>query len=168
MVGVVALIAAVVAFVLLRDDDSATLVTDDSTATSIADTTSVAGTVAGTTTDTSTNASPTTATPTTDTGQTSTTATPTTADTSQPPLPDPTREAIWPWVDSDTRYADPVEAASGFAVDVLGFTDPIVGEFLPGDSRSGEVEVRPSDPDPSPRSWCASSPTTTAGGSWRP
>ena len=148
MVGVVALIAAVVAFVLLRDDDSATLVTDDSTATSIADTTSVAGTLAGTTTDTSTNASPTTATPTTDTGQTSTTATPTTADTSQPPLPDPTREAIWPWVDSDTRYADPVEAASGFAVDVLGFTDPIVGEFLAGDSRSGEVEVRASDPGP--------------------
>jgi hypothetical protein len=136
VVVAVVLIAAVAAFVLLRDDtdDSDVVVTGDSTATSIAETTSVAGT-ATSTSDTSTSGAP-------------TTATPTTADTSQPPQPDPTRAAIWPWADTDTRYTDPVEAASGFAVDVLGFTDPIVGEFLPGDSRSGEVEVRASDPGP--------------------
>ena len=40
-----------------------------------------------------------------------------------------------------TRFADPVEAATSFATDYLGFIDPIAGEFLAGDSRSGEVEI---------------------------
>ena len=40
------------------------------------------------------------------------------------------------------RYDDPVEAARGFAIDFIGFTDPLIGEFVQGDSRSGEVEVR--------------------------
>jgi len=58
------------------------------------------------------------------------------------PVPDSLRSAVWPWADTDTRYADPVEAATGFAIEYLGFVEPIVGEFLAGDSLSGEVEVR--------------------------
>jgi hypothetical protein len=50
--------------------------------------------------------------------------------------------ALWPWVETDTRYTDPVEAATGFATDFLGFDEPIVGEFMAGDSRSGEVTVQ--------------------------
>jgi hypothetical protein len=30
----------------------------------------------------------------------------------------------------------------GFATDYLGFVDPIAGEFMAGDNRSGEVEIR--------------------------
>ncbi len=52
-----------------------------------------------------------------------------------------TATAVWPWVESDVRYADPVEAARGFALDFIGFTEPLIGEFVQGDSRSGEVEV---------------------------
>jgi hypothetical protein len=67
--------------------------------------------------------------------------------TPSPPAPDegdPLAGAVWPLPDSETRYTDPVEAARGFAVDFVGFTDPVIGEFLVADSRSGEVEVRPS------------------------
>ena len=75
----------------------------------------------------------------------------TTPITPSPPAPDaddPLAGAVWPSRDSDTRYADPVEAARGFAVDFVGFTDPVLGEFLVADSRSGEVEVKPSDDGP--------------------
>jgi hypothetical protein len=56
--------------------------------------------------------------------------------------------AVWPFVMSPTRYRDPVAAARGFAVDYVGFVDPIVGAFRAGDARSGEVTVRRSDPGP--------------------
>lgn len=50
--------------------------------------------------------------------------------------------AVWPVEGSSVAYDDPVEAARGFAEDYLGFTSPIVGELMQGDSRSGEIEVR--------------------------
>ena len=53
-----------------------------------------------------------------------------------------TAEVVWPWVASTTRYSDPVAVARGFATDLVGFTDPVVGEFRQGDARSGEVDVR--------------------------
>lgn len=56
--------------------------------------------------------------------------------------------AIWPWADTSVRFTDPVDAATSFATDFLGFDEPVVGEFLPGDSRSGEVELRPGDTGP--------------------
>jgi len=71
--------------------------------------------------------------------------------TPSPPAPDaddPLAGAVWPSQDSTTRYTDPVEAARGFAVDFVGFTNPVLGEFLVADSRSGEVEVKPSDDGP--------------------
>lgn len=71
--------------------------------------------------------------------------------TPSPPAPDaddPLAGAVWPSPDGETRYTDPVEAARGFAVDFVGFTDPVVGEFLMADSRSGEVEVKASEDGP--------------------
>jgi hypothetical protein len=70
---------------------------------------------------------------------------PTTATTAPTAVPAPvdTSTAVFPYASSDVRYDDPVEAARGYAVDFVGFTDPIVGEFMQGDARSGEVEVRP-------------------------
>lgn len=51
--------------------------------------------------------------------------------------------AVWPWETASTRFDDPVDAARSFATDFLGFTAPVMGPFAQGDSRSGEVEVRP-------------------------
>jgi hypothetical protein len=59
----------------------------------------------------------------------------------QPPVDSST--AVYPWASSDLRFDDPVEAARAFAVDFVEFTDPVVGEFMQGDARSGEIEVRP-------------------------
>ena len=56
--------------------------------------------------------------------------------------------SVWPLAGSSLTYDDPVQAATGFATELVGFTDPVVGEFQQGDSRSGEVEVRPSADGP--------------------
>ncbi|MDO5743868.1 MAG: Gmad2 immunoglobulin-like domain-containing protein [Micrococcaceae bacterium] len=49
---------------------------------------------------------------------------------------------IWPDPAGTLRYENPEDAAAGFAEEFAGFTDPIYGEFMQGDSRSGELEVR--------------------------
>lgn len=49
---------------------------------------------------------------------------------------------VWPDPDGTLRYGDPEEAAAGFAEELAGYTDPVYGEFMQGDSRSGELEVR--------------------------
>jgi len=54
-----------------------------------------------------------------------------------------TSTVVWPWKNSALRYDDPVQAARGFATDFAGFSAPVVGPFQQGDSRSGEVAVRP-------------------------
>lgn len=56
--------------------------------------------------------------------------------------------AVWPPADGSVTYSDPVQAATGFATELAGFTDPVVGEFQQGDNRSGEVEVRPRSDGP--------------------
>jgi hypothetical protein len=48
---------------------------------------------------------------------------------------------VWP-PEGATPYDDPVDAATDAAVELVGFVDPVVGEFLEGDGESGEVEVR--------------------------
>jgi len=58
-----------------------------------------------------------------------------------PPLAIDRSTAVWP-VAGTAGLTDPVKAARAFAVDYLGFADPVVGAFAQGDSRSGEVEVR--------------------------
>lgn len=59
-----------------------------------------------------------------------------------------TSTAVFPDAASDTRFDDPVAAATAFATDFAGFVDPVVGEYMSGDARSGEVEVRPTADGP--------------------
>jgi len=128
--GIAALVVVAAAVVLLadRDDDSEESVPSTSPA---IETTTPADT-------TSPTEPPSTTTP-------SETTSPT-----DPPVTDPEGDlpdeaaapAVWPWADSTTRFADPVEAATSFATEFLDMTDPLVGEFRAGDSRSGEVELQ--------------------------
>jgi hypothetical protein len=60
--------------------------------------------------------------------------------TTEPGQPD-FAAAVWPQEGNPT-FDDPVAAARSFAVDYVGFRDPIMGEFQAGDARSGEVELR--------------------------
>jgi hypothetical protein len=84
-------------------------------------------------TDGTTTTSTTTTEPTTTTEETTTTVTFESVDPDLPVFPDPT---------GSQRFDDPVAAATAFARDFVGFSDPVVGEFAAGDNRSGEVEVR--------------------------
>ena len=139
---VATLVMAAIAFILVRDgdDEDDVSTTDPSAASSTS----------------------TTAAPTTTTGPETSTSAPAPTTTGAPP-PDVDRStAIWPTASSAVRFTEPVAAARGFAVTYLGFTDPTVGSFQQGDSRSGEVAVQPE----------ASGPTTTilvrelADGAW--
>lgn len=56
--------------------------------------------------------------------------------------------AIWPAAGDPERFTDPVAAVRSFATVFLGFEAPVVGDFLAGDTRSGEVEVRPTADGP--------------------
>jgi hypothetical protein len=58
-----------------------------------------------------------------------------------------TATAVWPTASSAARYTDPIAAAAGFAA-FVGFDDPVIGEFMQGDTRSGEVEIRPTPSGP--------------------
>lgn len=75
------------------------------------------------------------------------TSTPTTTPSSIAPAPFGHPSAIWPFP-GEPAITTPEEAARTFAVDYLGFVDPIFGEFQQGDSRSGEVSVQPRVPGP--------------------
>lgn len=135
VVGALVAVAAVVAIVLaLRDDgDPGTVATIDDTSATVETTTT---TEAETTTTTA--------------AETTTTAAPVETTTTVVEAAEPVDEAlvVWPWVSSEVRYDDPLAAAEGFAEELVGFTDPIVGPFLEGDARSGEVEIRPSERGP--------------------
>lgn len=85
-----------------------------------------------------------------DTADTTTTVSePTTTSTSEPstttvvtpPIVDP-GPAVFPDPTTSRRFDDPAAAAQAFATDLLGFSEPLVGDFMQGDSRSGEVEIR--------------------------
>lgn len=130
--AVLGLIAvAVVAALVLADDE-------DDVATGVTTTT-----VEVTTSGASSTAAPTT-----------TAAAGTTATSSPPPsittpvVPEALRPSVWPTGDTARRFDDPVAAARSFAVELVGFTDPQLGEFRQGDARSGEVEVRASADGP--------------------
>jgi hypothetical protein len=87
-----------------------------------------------------TTTAPTTVAPTTEPPTIATTV-PTTTPPATTALVD-TSTAVFPSGPQAIGYDDPVEAARQFAVEFAGFTDPVVGPFLPGDARSGEVEIR--------------------------
>jgi len=57
--------------------------------------------------------------------------------------------AVWPFATSTTRFTDPVAAARSFAESYLGFVAPVVGDFQQGDTRSGEVVIKPDASGPS-------------------
>jgi len=59
-------------------------------------------------------------------------------------IPTQPSTAIWPLASTSTRFATPMLAAQTFALDYLGFTNPVVEPFQQGDTRSGEVPVRSS------------------------
>lgn len=119
----VLVVAAVVALVwwLLSDDDEDEVTTTSSTTTTVSTTT------------------------------TSTTE-PTTTSSEAPFAPTLSDEelatVVWPDQDTSRRFSDPGAAAQSFATDYLGFAQPVLGEFMAGDSRSGEVEVRPRSDGP--------------------
>ncbi len=146
----IAILALVIALVVRDGDDSDVLTATTTVApTTIAPTSSSPTTVSPSivsTTISSTTASTTTG-PTTTGAPTTTAASTTSGPATSAPTTTVASEtyasAVWPWSSSSTRYDDPVEAARGFAEDFVGFTEPIIGEFQAGDSRSGEVEVRP-------------------------
>jgi len=73
--------------------------------------------------------------------------------TSEVPVTNPTTTTIapatgvvWP-VEGSVTYDDPVEAVTRFAVDFVGFADPVVGNFQAADG-TGMVEVRPAPNGP--------------------
>lgn len=55
---------------------------------------------------------------------------------------------IWPYQDTSQRFSDPSAAVYSFATELLGFTDPVMGEFAAGDARSGEIELRAKEDGP--------------------
>jgi hypothetical protein len=83
-------------------------------------------------------AAPTAAAPTTTSTPTTTATTPTTTTAPDGAL----AVAVWPTGDASAGYADPAMLVRDFAVSVVGMDDPDVGPYLPGDTRSGEIEVR--------------------------
>jgi hypothetical protein len=142
MLGVIAVALAALVVMLLADDGDGG---DTATPVSIAAPSSVAPSSPSSAAPTTTAVTQTTAEATTSVAGTSVASTSvastSVASTRLPPVDDQAA-AVWPWVDSDVRYADPVDAARGFALEFIGFTDPIIGAFVQGDARSGEVEVR--------------------------
>lgn len=56
--------------------------------------------------------------------------------------------AVWPTPAGTTRYATPVAAVMGFAIQYLHMNGPTTGSFRQGDSRLGEVPVQPSSRGP--------------------
>jgi hypothetical protein len=78
---------------------------------------------------------------TTTTGSTSTSTSAPSTTTSGPSVVDP-GPAVFPDPTTSRRFDEPVAAARAFATDMLGFSDPIVSDFMQGDTRSGEVEIR--------------------------
>lgn len=124
--AVVVILLLLLGAILVFDDD------DDSETVAGADATSSTTEDPETTTTSTTEA----------TGTTVTTSTTTTT------VPVDTTTAVFPFADSDVRFDDPVEAVEFWAEGYLGFVDPVYSEFRQGDSRSGEVVVRPVEDGP--------------------
>jgi hypothetical protein len=106
-------------------------------------------TTTGTTTSTAAPGSTSTVTS-TSTSTTSTSTSSVTTSTSTPGIVTDEESAtiVWPDPEGGIVYTTATAAVEGFAVDLVGFTDPVVGELQQGDSRSGEIELRPAPPGP--------------------
>lgn len=73
---------------------------------------------------------------------------PSTTDAPTTTAPATEASALWPAPGTSTTFDSPEAAARSFATEYLDFEAPVVGAFQAGDSRSGEVPVRPRDPGP--------------------
>jgi Immunoglobulin-like domain of bacterial spore germination len=135
--------AAVLAIVVLAvsvtgDDDGRDVRTSNerSTSTSTSTTTSTSSTTTSTTEQPSTTSESTT--------PTTSSSAPTTAVPTSEGVEADASVLVWPALGSSTRFDDPVAAAQSFAVDLVGFSDPVVEAFEPdGSGSSGSVTVRP-------------------------
>lgn len=87
----------------------------------------------------------------------------TTAPTTTPPPVPADTTALWPFPGSSTRFATPEEAARSFATQFLRFEDPQLAAFQAGDTRSGEVSLRPRAMGRSPQCWSARLARVTTG-----
>lgn len=121
----IVVIVAVILLLAADDDDDTDVAADEATTTTIDETTT---TLEETTTTEAT---------------TTTTAPEETTTTLGSELSEAERATVvWPPVEGDERYDAPVAVAEAFATELIGFDDPVVGEFMAGDAGSGEVEVR--------------------------
>jgi hypothetical protein len=50
---------------------------------------------------------------------------------------------IWPLVDTSRRFDDPMAATHSFAVDLVGFREPVIGELRPGTAGTGQIQIQP-------------------------
>lgn len=67
----------------------------------------------------------------------------TTPSTARPSVSDAEAATIvWPDPEGELTYDDSIAVVRDFAVELIGFEDPLYGAFQQGDDRSGEVEVR--------------------------
>lgn len=57
-------------------------------------------------------------------------------------MPGELTTVVYPTPASETRFAHPVAAARAFAVDFVGFVDPVVERFVATGAQTGTVEVR--------------------------
>jgi hypothetical protein len=79
---------------------------------------------------------------------TTTTTAPTTTETMTPPVDVDLDAPVFPDPLTSQRFTDPVAAVNAFATELVGMVDPVIGDLQEGDSRSGEVEVRPLEDGP--------------------
>lgn len=147
LVTAIVILGGVALLLALRDDGTAATTSSTSATTTGLSTTGSPSTETSLSSTTGSTVPSTTSTSlTTSTAETTTTTAPSTSTTpTTSPAP---ATAVWPWADSGVRYTDPVEAAIGFATDYVGYENPLAGEFMQGDSRSGEVEIRAQEDGP--------------------
>jgi hypothetical protein len=88
-------------------------------------------------------ATTTTAAASTTTTEATTSSTAASSTTTTAPSTEQPETAVWPFASGEQRFDDPVAAATSFAKDYLGMPAPVAGEFQQGDTRSGEVQIRP-------------------------
>jgi hypothetical protein len=157
VVASLVLVALAVALVLRSDRGDGGFELGDSTTTGVTEQTSAAeppGTDTTTsdstesTTDSSAATSSTSAS-TTDPSTSTSIASSTTTDStdSQPGTPQGA-SVVWPDPGGESGFDTPEEAARSFAVDLVGYREPLFGDFRAGDGRSGEIEVRPASTGP--------------------
>jgi len=101
----------------------------------------------GSTTSTTGAGSSSTTAPPSSTSTTSTTR-PSTSTTAGTVSDEDAATVVWPDPGGSLVYDQPLDAARGFSTDLVGLTDPILGELQEGDSRSGEVPIRSANDGP--------------------